>query len=142
MLKIRLSIGNICAEKCQLYNVYFMFERPVQMAAVILCYIMLLQNIKIVISCQSFIRNPLHLHNLSSNTQLNGPINYILLSWVCSHINHVIAPAMVHIGKQFVCSQQFVRTERCLSIILRADITQLPKKFNLQHNIFSDNPGQ
>ena len=105
-----------------------MFERPVQMAAVILCYIMLLQYMQIVISCHYFIRNPLLLHNLSSNTQLNGPINFISLCRVRSNIHHIIAPAMVHIGKLFVCSKQFVRTPRCLTRTLREDITQLPKK--------------
>ena len=49
---------------------------------------------------------------------------------------------MVHISKLFVCSQQFVRTARRLTRKLRADIAQLPKKINLRHNIFSDNPGQ
>ena len=49
---------------------------------------------------------------------------------------------MVHISKLFVCSQQFVRTGRCITRKLRAHIAQFPKKINLRHNIFSDNPGQ
>ena len=112
ILKIRLSIANICAEKCQLYNVYFMFERAVQMVAVILCCLMLLQYSDQLSVLYSESLTLTHV-DFSSTTQLNRSINYILLFCVRSNIIHVLAPAMVHIGKLFVYSQQFVRTARC-----------------------------
>ena len=114
-----------------------MFERPVQMVAVTLCYIMLFQYSDQLSVLYSESLTLTHV-NLSSTTQLNRQSNCISLFCVRSNINQVLAPAKVHIGKLFVYSQQFVRTARCLTRILPADITQLPKKINLRHNIFSD----
>ena len=114
-----------------------MFERTVQMVAVILCCLMLLQYSDQLSVLYSESLTLTHV-DFSSTTQLNRSINYILLFCVRSNIIHVLVPAMVHIGKLFVYSQQFVRTARCLTRILRADITQLPKKIKLRHNIFSD----